>query len=63
METPTIDNLTARAYTVPTDVPEADGTLSWNSTTLVLVQAYSGDTVGTDGLMARPRARPSSRAS
>ncbi|GAB3561296.1 enolase C-terminal domain-like protein [Spelaeicoccus albus] len=47
METPTIDNLTARAYTVPTDVPEADGTLSWNSTTLVLVQAYSGDTVGT----------------
>lgn len=47
MEDPTIDRLNVSAYTVPTDVPEADGTLSWNSTTLVLAQAYSGDTVGT----------------
>lgn len=31
--------LAASAYTVPTDAPEADGTLEWTSTTLVLVQA------------------------
>lgn len=34
------------AYTVPTDVPEADGTLAWESTTLVLVQVHCGDAVG-----------------
>ena len=34
-------------YTVPTDAPEADGTLSWDSTTMVLVEARAGDTVGT----------------
>lgn len=37
----------AAAYTVPTDAPEADGTYSWNSTTLVLVEA---DGAGTTGL-------------
>ena len=29
-------------YTVPTDAPESDGTLAWNSTTLVLVQIDAG---------------------
>jgi L-alanine-DL-glutamate epimerase-like enolase superfamily enzyme len=33
-------------YTVPTDFPESDGTLEWNSTTLVLVHAHGGDRVG-----------------
>lgn len=33
----------ASAYTIPTDTPEADGTLEWTSTTLVLVEA-SADT-------------------
>lgn len=42
-----IDEVTARACTVPTDAPEADGTIEWSSTTMVLVQAHSGDTVGT----------------
>ncbi len=31
---------------MPTDLPESDGTLEWNSTTLVLVQASAGDKVG-----------------
>lgn len=31
--------LTAAAYRVPTDAPEGDGTLGWDSTTLVLVRA------------------------
>lgn len=34
------------AYTIPTDEPESDGTLSWESTTLVLVQARAGDRTG-----------------
>lgn len=44
---PTIDSLNVRVYTVPTDEPEADGTIAWDSTTMVLVQARSGTTVGT----------------
>jgi L-alanine-DL-glutamate epimerase-like enolase superfamily enzyme len=39
-------HLSARAYTIPTDAPEADGTLAWSSTTLILVKATDGDTVG-----------------
>lgn len=35
---PTIDSVSADAYTVPTRTPEADGTLCWDSTTLVLVE-------------------------
>lgn len=30
-------------YTVPTDAPEADGTFSWDSTTMVLVELQAGD--------------------
>lgn len=33
-----IEAVRARAFEVPTDRPEADGTMSWNSTTLVLVE-------------------------
>ncbi|WP_349902098.1 enolase C-terminal domain-like protein [Parafrigoribacterium humi] len=43
----TIDSVEARVYTVPTDEPEADGTIAWDSTTMVLVRARSGSTVGT----------------
>jgi L-alanine-DL-glutamate epimerase-like enolase superfamily enzyme len=31
------------AYTIPTDFPEADGTLDWNSTTLILVTLAAND--------------------
>lgn len=31
---------------MPTDFPESDGTLQWNSTTLVLVHAHGGNEVG-----------------
>lgn len=37
-----IERVEASAYTVPTDAPEADGTLGWNTTTLVLVEAMAG---------------------
>ena len=42
-----IDFVTVSAYTVPTDLPESDGTLEWDSTTLVLVQIKAG---GKEGL-------------
>ncbi|MGW6909481.1 enolase C-terminal domain-like protein [Streptomyces sp. NPDC054940] len=34
-------------YTVPTDAPEADGTLAWNSTTVVIAEVTAGDATGT----------------
>jgi L-alanine-DL-glutamate epimerase-like enolase superfamily enzyme len=33
-------------YTVPADAPEADGTFTWNSTTLVLAEISAGDEIG-----------------
>jgi L-alanine-DL-glutamate epimerase-like enolase superfamily enzyme len=42
-----VEGLAVEVYTVPTDAPEGDGTLTWDSTTMVLVEARSGDTVGT----------------
>ncbi len=41
-----VERVTARAYTVPTDAPEADGTLSWDSTTVVVVEACAGGQTG-----------------
>lgn len=37
-----IDQLEVSAYQVPTDFPEADGTLAWDSTTMVLAEATAG---------------------
>src|SRR5215467_2101042 len=39
-----IERLKVSAYRIPTDFPEADGTLAWNSTTLVVVEATAGAT-------------------
>jgi L-alanine-DL-glutamate epimerase-like enolase superfamily enzyme len=36
----------AFARTIPTDGPESDGTLEWDSTTIVVVRAFAGDVVG-----------------
>ncbi len=44
---PVIDDLTASVYVIPTDAPEADGTLAWSQTTLVLVTARAGGQQGT----------------
>jgi L-alanine-DL-glutamate epimerase-like enolase superfamily enzyme len=41
-----VEDLSVGAYSIPTDGPEADGTLSWESTTMVLVQARAGDVCG-----------------
>lgn len=37
-----IDEVTAQAYEIPTDAPEADGTMTWSSTTLVLAEVAAG---------------------
>ena len=37
-----IDAINVSHYTIPTDFPESDGTLKWNKTTLVLVEASGG---------------------
>src|SRR5947209_5502070 len=41
-----IEQLEVSAYTLPTDTPEADGTFSWDKTTLVLVEVRSGEQGG-----------------
>lgn len=41
-----IKRLEVSAYTVPTDMPESDGTLHWESTTIVLVVASGGGETG-----------------
>jgi L-alanine-DL-glutamate epimerase-like enolase superfamily enzyme len=41
-----VERLDVSAYTVPTERPESDGTLEWDATTLVLVEARAGGYVG-----------------
>ncbi len=41
-----IDRITPSAYRIPTDAPESDGTLAWDSTTLVLVHIEAGGKTG-----------------
>ncbi|MGH7015492.1 MAG: enolase C-terminal domain-like protein [Caulobacteraceae bacterium] len=36
----------ARAFTIPTDAPESDGTLEWKATTLVVAEAEAGGKTG-----------------
>src|SRR3954453_7847967 len=37
----TVGELRIGTYTVPTDAPESDGTLAWDATTLVVVEALA----------------------
>ena len=41
-----IDELRVSARTIPTDAPESDGTLAWDSTTIVIVEALARGRVG-----------------
>lgn len=43
---PSIDSIAVSAYTVPTDFPESDGTLEWNKTTVVIVEAHANGVTG-----------------
>jgi L-alanine-DL-glutamate epimerase-like enolase superfamily enzyme len=46
LSTATIRRVEVRAYTIPTDSVEADGTLTWDSTTIILVEVEAGDEMG-----------------
>ena len=60
-----VERLEVSAYTVPTDEPESDGTLEWDSTTIVVVEAHAGGetgigwTYGADGDRRAGRRRSS----
>jgi len=41
-----IRNMRVAAYRIPTDAPEADGTLQWDATTLVVVELEAGGQTG-----------------
>jgi L-alanine-DL-glutamate epimerase-like enolase superfamily enzyme len=51
-----VDGVTARAYTVPTDKPEQDGTFEWDRTTIVIVELEAGGTTGLGYSYASPAA-------
>jgi len=42
-----VSDVEATAYTVPTDQPEADGTIAWEATTIIVVQVHAEGLVGT----------------
>ena len=39
---PRVDGVEVTTYEIPTDQPESDGTLEWDSTTVVVVKAFNG---------------------
>jgi L-alanine-DL-glutamate epimerase-like enolase superfamily enzyme len=49
-----VESVEARAYTVPTDSPEADGTAQWQATTLVVVRARAAGLTGTGWTYGAP---------
>jgi L-alanine-DL-glutamate epimerase-like enolase superfamily enzyme len=53
-----IECVTAAAYRIPTDAPEADGTITWTSTTMVVARAHCGDQVGTGWTYGAAACRP-----
>lgn len=52
----TVDRVDVAAYTVPTEAPESDGTLEWDSTTIVVVEVGCGSTTGMGYTYAAPAA-------
>jgi len=51
-----VESVRARAFTVPTDRPESDGTMAWDSTTLVLVEVEAGGDTGFGWTYCAPAA-------
>lgn len=51
-----VERVEAAAYTVPTDEPESDGTLTWDATTLVVVRVHAGGRSGLGYTYAGPPA-------
>ena len=53
-----IETLQASAYEIPTDAPEADGTLAWSTTTLVVAQVSGGGQRGVGYTYAAGACQP-----
>lgn len=49
-----IESVQTRAYTVPTDQPEADGTLDWSETSVVVALVSAGGLTGTGWTYGSP---------
>ena len=43
---PSVSEITAAVYVIPTDAPEADGTLAWDKTTMVVASVRAGTARG-----------------
>lgn len=41
-----VEKVGVSAYTIPTDAPEGDGTLQWDSTTLIVCEIHAADQMG-----------------
>lgn len=52
-----IERVVCRAYRIPTDGPESDGTLSWDATTLIVVEVWSAGQTGLGYTYASAAAR------
>lgn len=51
-----VERVDVSAYRIPTDAPESDGTLAWDATTLVLVEAHAAGVTGLGWTYASPAA-------
>jgi len=51
-----VDAVSAAAFTVPTDMPEADGTLAWDSTTMVVARVSAAGVTGLGWTYGTPAA-------
>jgi L-alanine-DL-glutamate epimerase-like enolase superfamily enzyme len=45
-EAPAVESVEVAAYRIPTDRPESDGTLEWDSTTAIVVELGAGELTG-----------------
>ena len=52
-----VTSIQAASYVIPTDEPEADGTLAWSETAMVVVRAVAGGQVGLGWTYASPAAQ------
>jgi L-alanine-DL-glutamate epimerase-like enolase superfamily enzyme len=53
-----VEEVMAAVYEIPTEQPEADGTLTWSSTTLVLARVTGGGRTGTGYTYAHAGCKP-----
>ena len=53
-----MDGVTAAVYEIPTDQPEADGTLAWSATTLVIAHVSGGGRTGLGYTYAASACKP-----